>query len=173
MAHDTGLSIQSALLGFLMMEPHHGYDLHREFSRELGQVWRVGRSKLYAQLKQLESEGLVRVELERQPNRPDRKVYHITPAGRRKFLAWVHEPTPYLRYLRVEFLARLYFFRRLPLPGLERLVEAQKAICDEQIERWREEAAASDDEFLELVLDFRRGQLEAVIEWLDRCLERA
>jgi DNA-binding PadR family transcriptional regulator len=139
MAHDTGLSIQSALLGFLMMEPHHGYDLHREFSRELGQVWRVGRSKLYAQLKQLEAQGLVRVELERQPKRPDRKVYHVTPTGRRKFLAWVHQPT----------------------------------LCDAQIERWREEAAASDDEFLALVLDFRRGQLEAVSAWLDRCLARA
>jgi hypothetical protein len=68
-------------------------------------------------------------------------------------------------------LARLYFFRRLSLPGLEDLVAVQKDVCRTQIERFQRHAAETDDDFRRLVLEFRQGQLEAVILWLDRCLE--
>ena len=168
---ETDLSPQPVLLGFLMAEPRHGYELHQEFSRELGRVWRVGRSQLYAQLKQLEDAGLVTVQTEPQPNRPPRKVYHPTPAGRETFLDWVHRPTRHLRHVRLEFLARLYFFQRLGLPGLDQLVAEQKALFGDRGKSLTRAAAKVDDDFLRLVLEFRRGQVEAVVQWLDRCLE--
>ena len=171
MTHDAGPSPQPALLGFLMDRPRHGYELHQEFSRELGQVWRVGLSQLYAQIRQLEEAGLVTVRTEPQPNRPPRKVYHPTPAGREAFLDWVHRPTPHLRHIRLEFLAHLYFFRRLALPDLDRLVAEQKALYCARVESLAHAAAETDDDFLRLVLEFRQGQFEAVIHWLDRCLE--
>jgi DNA-binding PadR family transcriptional regulator len=154
-----------------MSEPRHGYELYQQFSQELGRIWELGLSKLYAQLKQLEEAGLVEAEMEPQPNRPARKVYHLTAEGRAVFLEWVRQPTPYLRHIRVEFLARLYFFRRLPLDDLEELVARQQAVCQAQVERFERLAAETDDEFRRCVLEFRRGQLEAVIRWLDRCAE--
>jgi PadR family transcriptional regulator AphA len=171
MTRDTDVSSQPALLGFLMARPQHGYELHQEFTRELGHVWRVGISQLYAQLKQLEDAGLVDVETEPQPNRPPRKVYHLTPAGREAFLDWVHHTTPHLRHIRLEFLARLYFFRRLGLPGLDQLVVEQKALYRDRVDSLTRAAASADDDFHRLVLEFRTGQYEAVIHWLDRCLE--
>ncbi len=154
-----------------MLQPRHGYELHQEFGRELGRVWQIGLSQLYAQLKQLEEAGLVEAQVEPQPDRPARKVYHLTPDGRDVFLAWVRQPTPYLRHIRVEFLARLYFFRRLALDGLADLVAAQQAVCREQVARFDQLAAEAEDAFRRCVLEFRRGQLQAVIHWLDRCLE--
>jgi DNA-binding PadR family transcriptional regulator len=171
MPRDTGVSPQPALLGLLMSQPKHGYELHQEFSRKLGRVWQIGLSQLYAQLKQLEEAGLVTAETEPQPNRPPRKVYQLTSEGRAVFMDWLHQPTPYLRHLRVEFLARLYFFRELSLPGLDQLVVAQKVECQAQIERFDRLAAETEDAFRRCVLEFRRGQLEAVVQWLDRCLE--
>lgn len=171
MPRQAGVSPQPALLGLLYSEPKHGYELFQEFSRELGRVWRVGQSQLYAQLKQLEEAGLVSVRVEEQPNRPARKVYRLTPQGRAAFEEWVHQPTPYLRHIRVEFLARLYFFQRLSLDGLHELVTEQKAVCCDQVERFDRLAAETQDAFGMLVLEFRRGQLEAVARWLDRCLE--
>jgi DNA-binding PadR family transcriptional regulator len=171
MPRDGGVSPQPALLGLLMTEPRHGYELYQEFSRELGRVWQIGQSQLYAQLKQLEEAGLVSVQTESQPSRPPRKVYHLTAQGRAAFGDWVHQPTPYLRTIRVEFLARLYFFRRLSLPGLEQFVAEQAAVCQVQVTRFERLAAAAEDSFQRCVLEFRRGQLEAVIRWLDRCLE--
>jgi DNA-binding PadR family transcriptional regulator len=155
----------------LLSEPKHGYELYQEFSRELGRVWRVGQSQLYAQLKLLAESGLVSVRIEEQPNRPARKVYALTPQGRAAFEEWVHQPTPYLRRIRVEFLARMYFFQRLSLAGLDRLVAQQKAVCRDQIERFDRLMAGTEEPFAHLVLEFRRGQLEAVVRWLDRCPE--
>ncbi|NIV32573.1 MAG: hypothetical protein GWN58_24965 [Anaerolineae bacterium] len=111
------------------------------------------------------------VRVEEQPNRPARKVYQLTPEGRAAFEEWVHQPTPYLRRIRVEFLARLYFFQRLSMDGLDRLVAGQKAVCRDQIERFDRLMADTEEPFAHLVLEFRRGQLEAVVRWLDRCPE--
>ncbi len=57
MPRDTSVSPQPVLLGLLMNEPRHGYELHQEFSRNLGRVWQIGLSQLYAQLKLLEQAG--------------------------------------------------------------------------------------------------------------------
>jgi len=165
------ISPEPALLGLLMPAPKHGYELHQEFERELGQVWKVGMSQLYACLRQLAEQGLVSVHEEPQAKHPTRKVYHITPAGREVFLDWLRQPSPYLNRIRLEFLARLYFFRRLGLEGLDRLVAEQKAICRERVDSLRRSAAQEQDSFRRLVLEFRQGQIEAVILWLDRCLE--
>jgi DNA-binding PadR family transcriptional regulator len=119
MPDDDALSPQPVLLGLLVSEPKHGYELYQELSRELGRVWQLGLSKLYAQLKQLEEVGLVTQQIEPQPNRPARKVYHLAAEGRAVFVAWLQQPTPYLRDLRVELLGRSYFSRRLSLPGAD------------------------------------------------------
>jgi PadR family transcriptional regulator AphA len=171
MPREDAILLQPVLLGLLTSEPRHGYELYQEFSRELGRVWKLGLSNLYAQLKQLEEAGLVEVQMEPQPSRPARKVYHLTPEGRAVFLGWVRQPNSYLRHIRIEFLARLYFFRRLALDGLDELVARQQAVCQAQIERFERLAAETDDGFRRCVLEFRRGQLEAVARWLDRCLE--
>jgi len=171
MPRETDVSPQPALLGLLMSKPQHGYELFQEFGRELGSVWQIGLSQLYAQLKQLEGAELVASQTEPQSNRPPRKVYHLTDEGREVFLDWVQQPTTYLRHMRLEFLARLYFYRKLSLPGLDQLVTEQKAICQAQIKRFEQHASEAEDEFRRLVLEFRRGQLAAASRWLDRCLE--
>ena len=168
MPRDSDLPSNRALLGLLTVRPQHGYELYQEFNRELGRVWRIGLSQLYAQLKQLEEAGLVTSQIEPQPNRPARKVYHLTSDGRQAFLVWLHQATPYLGHIRFEFLARVYFFRLLELPGLQEFVAEQKTICRERVETLTRAASETSDPFARLVLEFRLGQLEASIRWLDR-----
>jgi len=172
MPQENEITPQPVLLGFLMPGPQHPYELHQEFERELGQVWHIGRSKLYAQLKLLEQAGLVTAQIEPQLNRPPRHVYRITEAGRETFLNWLHQPAMHARHIRLEFLARLCFFRRLGLPGLEQLVTEQKEILQPRIESLSRRIAETDDDFGKLVLEFRLSQMEAIVRWLDCCLER-
>jgi len=159
------------LLGFLMPGPKHPYELHQEFERELGRVWHIGQSHFYAYLKQLAESGLATVKTEAQPNRPARNVYHITQAGQETFLNWLHQPTQHVRHIRLDFLARLYFFRRLALPGLEQLVADQKALLQSYVESLSRAIAEADDEYWRLVLEFRQSEMETIIRWLDRCLQ--
>ena len=165
------ISPQPPLLGFLMSGPKHAYELHQEFNNQLGRVWRLGRSKLYAQLKQLEESGWAEIQTEFQPNRPPRKVYHLTPAGREAFLDWLHQPTPTLRRIRIELLTRVYFFEHLSLPGLDQLIADQRQLLQSRILLLNQKGAETEDRFCQLVLAFRKGQLEAVDRWLDGCLE--
>jgi PadR family transcriptional regulator AphA len=157
MARGARVSLQPIVLGLLMFQPRHGYDLFQEFSHGLGQVWEIGQSQLYAQLKQLEEVGLVTVQTELQTSRPPRKVYRLIPQGQAAFEKWVYQPTPYLRYIQVEFLARLFFFYCLSLPGLEQRVARQKAVCQEQVNRLSWLASGADDSFRRCVLEFRQG----------------
>lgn len=171
MAREQAQSVGPVLLGLLFPGPKHGYELHQEFTESLGAVWQVGLSQLYAQLKALEDEGLVACQTEVQPNRPARKVYSLTESGRQRFLEWLHEPTPHIRGIRLEFLSRLFLFNRLGLPGLRDLIDRQKALCHDRAETFGRLADEASDPFLRRVYLFRKGQVEAVIHWLDTCVE--
>jgi len=170
MAREETISPQPVLLGLLMSRPRHGYELYQEFEAELGRVWQLGMSQLYGQLHQLEEAGLVMAHTEQHEARPPRKVYHLTPEGQAVFETWLRQPTPYVRHLRVEFMARLFFYRYLSLPGVEELVAAQKEVCQAQMSRFARLSVAEEDDFRRLVLEFRLGQLQAVVQWLDLCL---
>lgn len=171
MSKGTLPSPQPVLLGFLMAGPKHPYELCQEFERELGRVWHIGQSHLYAYLKQLAESGLATVQTEAQPNRPARNVYTITPAGQQAFDKWLHQPTQHVRHIRLDFLAHLYFYRRLQLPGLEQLVADQQALILSYVESLSHAIAEADDEYWRLVLEFRQSEMETVIRWLDRCLQ--
>jgi PadR family transcriptional regulator AphA len=162
------LPLEQALLGFLSQGPMHGYELHRRAQKELGRIWRMGISNVYAALKQLEEAGHVESKLDPQDGRPPRKVYRITSSGRRSFRAWLKKPAPNMRRLRVEFLAKLYFLRALGLKGLEKLIAAQEVICRERIARLEQEADECEpQDFDRFVFDFRLRQIEAILAWLE------
>ena len=71
----------------------HGYDLHQQVQEGLGEIWTIGISNVYGVLKNLEQAGHVESSLSPQENRPPRKVFSITPEGRKSFLAWLQQPT--------------------------------------------------------------------------------
>jgi DNA-binding PadR family transcriptional regulator len=173
MANRQRLPLEQALLGFLTQEPMHGYDLHRRARDELGLIWHMGISNVYGALKQLEQANLVESTLSSQDNRPARKVYRITRAGRKSFRDWAKQPIPSIRHLRVEFLAKLYFLHTLGLKGTEELIAAQEAICQERLEQIKQDTAGCEpQDFDRLVFDFRRRQIKAILGWLKTCQKK-
>jgi DNA-binding PadR family transcriptional regulator len=158
--------LEQALLGFLVQDPAHGYALHRRAEEGLGRIWYMGMSNVYATLKDLEETGQVESSHE-EGSYPPRKVYHITAEGCESFMAWVREPVPAVRDMRVELLAKLYFFHTLDLQGKEALLDAQEALCRERLEQLAQRTpGASEEEFERLVSDFRRNRIRATLEWL-------
>ncbi|MCS7261406.1 MAG: PadR family transcriptional regulator [Anaerolineae bacterium] len=167
-------SLEYALLGFLNERPMHGYDIYRELHRPdgIGIVWHITRSQLYALLVKLEEQGYISVSLQPQENRPTRRIFHLTETGNAAFTSWVVTPVERPRDIRLEFLVKLYFARREGTEAVFQLVRAQRVRCLEWLANYsaRAEACRITCPFEWLVWQFRIGQVEAQLKWLERCI---
>ncbi len=170
------LSLELALLGFVRQQPNHGYAIHQALSDPagLGPVWQIKLSQLYALLAKLEEAGCVTTSTEPQENKPPRKLFHLTTAGETAFLAWVQTPVGNGRSLRLDFLVKLYFARLESKEIAARLLAAQRSQChswlaaEQEIEQ---EELERGQVYGRLVHQFRAGQIQAMLTWLDQCEE--
>ena len=169
MSTQSGFPLEQALLGFLMQGAAHGYALHQRAEGELGRIWYMGLGNVYNTLKSLEYAGKIETTLEPQENYPPRKVHQITPDGRDSFLSWLRKPVSAIRDMRVEFLAKLYFFHTLGLDGVDELLMAQKKLCQKQIESLKRNTVPPTDTFQNLVYEFRRRRIQSTLDWLQLC----
>ena len=74
------------LLGVLMGQDQHGYQINEFIERALCRVTTMKKPTAYALLERLAARGYISVHREQSGNRPPRKVYSITPAG--QALSW-------------------------------------------------------------------------------------
>jgi DNA-binding PadR family transcriptional regulator len=130
---------------------------------------------LYHHLKKLAKAGWLSSTVEPQGARPPRQVYQITDAGRQELERWLREPVVRTREIRLEFLVKLYFARRIDGDLVRRLIAEQQetfARLEEsltsQLDALDIENPADDQVFSRLVLELRVAQTRAAIEWLRR-----
>ena len=72
-------------LGLIAERPMHGYALAREINDRAAD--RLGEGTIYPLLRRLETQGLIKGGWEDGPHGKPRKVYRLTPAGRRQLEA--------------------------------------------------------------------------------------
>jgi DNA-binding PadR family transcriptional regulator len=76
------------ILGILMASPAplHGYLIKQSIEGSYGgRYFKLSNSSMYPRLAKLESDGYIEGRKEQQENVPDKKVYSITEAGKRRF----------------------------------------------------------------------------------------
>lgn len=156
------------LLGALMSGPMHGYDILRFLGADLGPAWRVSTSQLYALLKRLESSGVVTSAMESQDTRPSKRVFSLNRSGKEMFLDWLKKPSPYVRDLRTEFLAKLFFFRKLSLEGSLALVKDQIQVLESVRERLITSRREEKDPYKKMVFGFKTTTLSGWLDWLKK-----
>jgi DNA-binding PadR family transcriptional regulator len=106
------MSLEYAILGFLNYHPYTGYDLKKTFDKSVRHFWPADQSQIYRTLARLTEQGFVEMEKVEQADRPDRKVYHITAAGRSALLEWLAGPPP-LSEPRSAPLIQVFFMAQL------------------------------------------------------------
>ena len=167
--HSGNISPEFALLGFLMVGPSHGYDLHQRFITELGYVWHLSQSQAYAILKRLENRGDISVRVVEQDKLPDRQMLRISPEGRRRFMDWLEKGCgSNARSIRLEFLTRLYFSNLYTPENTTKIYAAQSAEIKNNIERLENLLAGLPNEqtYNRLSLDLRLRQMKLIQEWV-------
>lgn len=165
---------EHAILGLLYFEESggHGYDLARYFADDqpLGGVLKLEPGMLYHHLKKLAAVGWVTVDIEPQGTRPPRQVHTLTESGKKELLRWLQEPVQHTREIRLEFLVKLYFARKLD-PMLATKLIAGQLKKSREVESLLESRLAANEapanDFARQVLGLRLLQTRAAIEWLE------
>jgi DNA-binding PadR family transcriptional regulator len=167
--HIGNISPEFALLGFLILGPSHGYDLHQRLLNDLGHVWHLSQSQAYAILKRLEERGDISAQIIKQQKLPARQILHITERGRLRFFEWLEARAgKNSRSIRLEFLTRLYFTRLLRPENLVQIYKAQTAEIHAAIARLERlyEQLPVKQVFNRLSLDLRLRQMRLIQNWM-------
>ena len=178
----SGMPAEHALLGLLAMRESgtgHGYELARSFGQDapLGSVIRLEPGMVYHHLKKLERLGWVTVSADASPERPARRPFVLSAAGRGELRRWLTEPVAHTREIRLEFLVKLYLALALEPALAVRLIDEQRDMCARLIDslaeqRRRAEMPGNGERdairFGEMVIDMRLAQTHAALAWLDR-----
>jgi PadR family transcriptional regulator AphA len=176
------LSLKHALLGILGVHPMSGYEVKQFFDSSVQHFWNAELSQIYPTLKYLEESGFVDKHVEIQENRPNRKIYEITKAGRDEFLRWVRETPPPVG-LRDPFMIKVFFGTDVPLEDLlivlrRQMEEQQKLLAfSETVLRGRIREGALEHKgmrrqamFWTLTLEMAVAHRRAYIDWCERAI---
>ncbi len=129
-----------ALLGLLFNGERHGYDLKHTVDREFSPFWRIDFAQLYRSLAKMRRSGWIQPHVEPGAGGPDRKMYRLTPTGRKAFKAWLQTPVAG----RDEFFVKVRLANAAGIT-IDRLVAAEREILEnERAERLSALHAARD-----------------------------
>jgi PadR family transcriptional regulator AphA len=176
------MSLPHAILGFLNYRPFSGYDLKKAFAISVQHFWPADQSQIYRTLSRLTEQGWAEIELVEQQERPDRKVYHITEAGRQELHNWLQTPLP-LEKNRYAPLIKVFFAGQLDdeqiLEILERQADQVRALLAQygdvpEASAPYNKMVGSEREafFWMLTLDMGIKTAKAQLAWLEEVIEK-
>lgn len=165
------MTLKYSILGLLATRPMSGYDLKGTFDQSVSYVWNASGSQIYSALRDLERNGLVEAEVVVQESRPNKKIYRVTPAGRKELRLWLEKPVPE-KFSKDEFLVKLFFGNEVDDSiTLEHLTQYQQHLQKQLdfLEQTRERLLMSPSSRSTRVRRFRRLSLELKLASI-RCL---
>lgn len=167
------VSIRYLVLGLITQQPMSGYDIKR-FLKSLS--WLVGSpsfGSLYPTLHALREEGLVTVEVAPRQDKPPRKIYTITDAGKQALRGWMDQPVAAEASLRA-FVMRLILSGNLSYTGLIAHLQqrrSQVAIYQVALKEMVESLDGTMDSGRRLAFGYGLALATAELAWLDSTLE--
>lgn len=172
-------TLRYIILGLLGARPMSGYDIKQAFDRAIASYWNAGNSQIYTTLKHLNQAGLVEVEVIEQKGRPNRKVYHLTPAGELELERWLEEAVPD-RFTKDEFLTKLFFCGETDDEVTLQHLLAHRTVLLGQLEHleWARQQYANRTtrrprllEYQMLVRDYKEATLQAGLGVTERAIQ--
>lgn len=176
------MSLEYAILGFLNYHPYTGYDLKKIFDSSVRHFWPADQSQIYRTLNRLTDQSLVEMEKVPQEDRPDRKVYHITEAGRMELRKWLAGP-PLMDEPRSAPLVQVFFAGALSdeeiLAKFEEFAEIMRMILERydqvpnQLGPFQQEITSPREHFFwMLTLENGLLSMKANLEWAESIIKR-
>jgi DNA-binding PadR family transcriptional regulator len=114
-----------------------GYDIAKEFNSSVGFYWKTTHQQIYRELAGLEVKKLVTSQIIKQKERPDKKIYSITDAGRVYLVDWISEPSK-PSPIKEDMLVKMFVGFLVPKEILIKQLMQLKAIHEEKLKLYRE-----------------------------------
>ena len=177
------MSLLHGVLGFLNYGSMSGYDLAKAFSSSVQFFWNAQNSQIYLVLDKLEKQGFATHELVVQTDKPSKKLYSITDAGRAEFFRWLAAPNESISVeFKSAFLMKVFFSgNRTPAENVAmfrafvndcRSVLASMESIPGSVKRYSEEVPAEAPLYWQFDADFGYSYIKMCIEWAERCIEK-
>ncbi|BAY25156.1 PadR-like family transcriptional regulator [Calothrix sp. NIES-2100] len=172
------MSLAHTILGLLQQEEMTGYDLKTScFDQCVAHLWPADQAQIYRTLDKLVEQGWISCSIEIQSDRPNRKVYSVTEAGKAEFSRWLqcHQPLPTVRE---PLLVQLFFAAQLSNTAIMKLLEQQLAVrskklaeCDNIHLPKLDEDANREQIMQRLVLELVVQREQTYIDWLKTAID--
>ena len=162
--------VREVLLALLAREASHGYQLRAGLALALGPLARaLNDGQVYVTLNRLEKAGLVTSERVGQADRPDRRVYELTPAGHDQVTEWL-EDTSWPKPAPAEFHLKLVAAAAAGLADPVAIVDQQRrALLTALGQAQRAALAEPNGSVAALLLEGVVLRLQADLRWLEAC----
>lgn len=164
--------LRFVLLGLLVGDPRHGYDLKAAVEEVFGGTWAINIGQVYSTLARLERDELVDASVVEQAAHPDKKVYRVTEAGRLELKRWLAQPVEEPVRVRDEV------FSKVLLHALTGRGDATRFVWDQRKEYLQAlgdltRLAESEDlsPATRLLVSGATLHVEADLRWLEMCEE--
>ena len=177
------MSLAHGVLGFLNYGSMSGYDLAKAFSSSVQFFWNAQNSQIYLVLDKLEKQGFATHELVIQTDKPSKKLYSITDAGRTEFLRWLSAPNESISVeFKSAFLMKVFFSgNRTPAENVEmfraflddcRAVLTSMESIPASVRRYSQEVPAEAPLYWQFDADFGYNYIKMCMEWAQRCIDK-
>ena len=162
--------VREVLLALLAGEASHGYQLRARLALALGPLAEaLNDGQVYVTLTRLEKAGLVTSERVGQADRPDRKVYALTEAGRDRVDTWLAD-TSWPKPAPAEFHLKLVAAAAAGLADPVAIVDRQRGELLLALAQAQRAALAEPDTYVAaLLLEGVVLRLQADLRWLEAC----
>jgi len=165
--------VRLTLLALLAKEPAHGYELKARLEQTFGDAYpspNIGQ--VYVTLQRLERSGLVRSQDVVQSDRPNKRVYELTPAGREAIATWAEELSDG-PLVRDDFFIKLVLTPQAGAADPLSLINQQRRHYFGLIRSLSDlaEQTSGRNKIGRLLIEGAILHLQADLEWLERCQE--
>lgn len=136
------MSLKHGILGLLNYGEMTGYELDKAFKESLSFFWRAQTSQLYRELAAMEKTGWIAGRRVIQSDKPNKRVFSLTDAGRAELTRWLAAPQTGMEEIgtvRSAFLMRMFFIGEL---GDEKALEILRSFREKCLQAQAEFATA-------------------------------
>ena len=172
------MSLRHVLLVVLKKQSASGYGITKWFDGPLGYFWDTSHQRVYRALATLYEDGWVDYEWVHQDDKPDKKVYSITPVGEQALQQWMETPLK-PPVINDGFLVKLFAAQHDTVDCLIGELDAQLQEHAHLLKEYRQVEAqyfappVTDPEQRMMYLTLKRGLIyeEGALRWAQEALD--